>query len=182
MTARFFADTNIAVYALDADLQRRDRALAIMRQRPVISTQVINEFISVLIGKKRVPRDVVNRFAHILLRRCEVVALTQPVVETAIEIGVRYRCSHWDALVVAAALLAGCDTLFSEDLQDGQIFEGRLTVKNPFTPHANSQFGGSLQDLALTPSSSSPRRRSAVPELGAELLPPASKASTDEPS
>lgn len=138
ITARFFADTNIAVYALDADPQRRARALAIMRQRPVISTQVVNEFISVLIGKKRVPRDAVNRFAHILLRRCEVVALTQQVVETAIDIGVRYRCSHWDALLVAAALLAGCDTLFFEDLQDGQIFEGCLTVKNPFTLQVGS--------------------------------------------
>ena len=132
MTARSFADTNIAVYALDADPQRRVRALAIMRQRPVISTQVVNEFLSVLTSKQRVPRDVANRYAHILLRRCEVVALTQQVVESAIQIGERYKCSHWDALVVAAALLADCDTLFSEDLQDGQVFEERLTVKNPF--------------------------------------------------
>jgi predicted nucleic acid-binding protein len=40
--------------------------------------------------------------------------------------------SYWDALILAAALAAGCDTLYSEDMQDGQIFEGRLTVKNPF--------------------------------------------------
>ncbi len=132
MTARFFADTNIAVYALDADPQRRAQAFAIMRRRPVISTQVVNEFLNVLTGKRRVPRDVANRYAHILLRRCEVVAVTSQTVETAIQIGERYQCSHWDALVIAAALLAGCDTLYSEDLQDGQAFEGRLTVKNPF--------------------------------------------------
>ncbi len=93
---------------------------------------MVNEFLSVLTSKQRVPRDVANRYAHILLRRCEVVALTQQVVELAIQIGERYKCSHWDALVVAAALLADCDTLFSEDLQDGQVFEERLTVKNPF--------------------------------------------------
>jgi predicted nucleic acid-binding protein len=132
MTARFFADTNVAVYALDADPQRRAQAFAVMRRRPVISTQVVNEFLNVLTGKQRAPRDIAHRYARILLRRCEVVALTPQVVETAMQLGDRYQCSHWDALVIAAALLAGCDTLYSEDLQDGQVFEGRLTVKNPF--------------------------------------------------
>lgn len=61
-----------------------------------------------------------------------MVAVTSQVVETAIQIGERYQCSHWDALVVAAALLTSCDTLYSEDLQNGQVFEGRLTIKNPF--------------------------------------------------
>ena len=132
MTARFFADTNVAVYALDADPQRHEQALSIMRRCPVISTQVVNEFISVLTGKQRVPRDRANRYARILLRRCEVVSLTPQTVESAICIGERYQVSHWDALIVASALLTGCDTLYSEDLQDGQVFEGSLTVKNPF--------------------------------------------------
>ena len=137
MTARFFADTHIAVYALDADPQRHERAFAILQRRPVISTQIVNEFINVLTGKQRVPRNRVNRYARILLRRCEVVSLTPQTVEKAIFIGERYQCSHWDALVVAAALLSSCDTLYSEDLQDGQVFEGCLTVNNPFTQPKN---------------------------------------------
>jgi len=132
MTARFFADTNIAVYALDADPARRAKAFALMRRHPVISIQVVNEFLNVLTGKQRVPRDVANRYARILLRRCQVVPVTAQVVETALQIGESYQCSHWDALIIAAALLAGCNTLYSEDLQDGQVFEGRLTVRNPF--------------------------------------------------
>jgi len=40
--------------------------------------------------------------------------------------------SYWDALIVATALLSGCDTLYSEDLQHGQVFEGRVTILNPF--------------------------------------------------
>lgn len=98
MTARFFADTNVAVYALDADQQRRERAFSIMRRRPVISTQVVNEFINVLTGKQRVPREQANRYARILLRRCDVVSPTPQTVERAILIGERYQCSHWDAL------------------------------------------------------------------------------------
>ena len=103
-----------------------------MRRQPVISTQVVNEFISVLTGKQRVPRDRANRYARILLRRCEVVSLTPQTVERAICIGERYQLSHWDALIVAAALLTSCDVLYSEDLQDSQVFERSLTVKNPF--------------------------------------------------
>ncbi len=136
MTARFFADTNIVVYALDNDVQRRAKALDILRLRPVISTQVVNEFLNVLTGKQRIPRDVAHRYARILLRRCEVVAVTPAMVETAMRVGERYQCNHWDALIIAAALQSGCDTLYSEDLQDGQVFVGQLTVRNPFASSA----------------------------------------------
>lgn len=53
-------------------------------------------------------------------------------MSAAMQIEARYQASYWDALILAAALAAGCDTLYSEDMQDGQMFEGRLTVKNPF--------------------------------------------------
>ncbi|MEA1050410.1 PIN domain-containing protein [Lamprobacter modestohalophilus] len=99
MTARFFADTNVAVYALDADPQRHARAFSIMLQSPVISTQIVNEILNVLTSKKGVPRARANRYARIMLRRCEVVPLTTQVVERAISIGERYQISHWDALV-----------------------------------------------------------------------------------
>jgi predicted nucleic acid-binding protein len=132
MTARSFADTNVAVYALDADPARRVAALAIMKARPTISVQVVNEFLSVALDKMRLPRQTANRLAAILLRRCEVSDLTVEMVRTAIALGERYQISHWDALIVSAALAAGCDTLYSEDLQNGQVFEGQLTVCNPF--------------------------------------------------
>ena len=47
-------------------------------------------------------------------------------------IGLRHDLSHWDALIIAAALHTGCETLYSEDMQHGQIFNGCLTVTNPF--------------------------------------------------
>ena len=50
----------------------------------------------------------------------------------AIRIAERYRLSIWDAAIVASALLAECEALYTEDMQDGQVFEGRLTVVNPF--------------------------------------------------
>jgi len=132
LTARSFADTNIAVYALDADPVRRRTALTILRTGPVISVQVVNEFVNVALGKMRLSRPKVGRLAGILMRRCEVIDLTIDMVRTAIALGERYGISHWDALIVSAALAAGCEVLYSEDLQADQVFEARLTVRNPF--------------------------------------------------
>jgi predicted nucleic acid-binding protein len=74
-----------------------------------------------------------HRVAADLLQSCRVIAVDQSIVAAAMQIEARYQLSYWDALILAAALAAGCDTLCSEDMQDGQVFEGRLTIKNPFT-------------------------------------------------
>lgn len=132
MIVRAFADTNVAVYCLDADVTLRTKALAVMRSRPVTSIQVVNEFISVVLRQGRLPRETVIRLALILMNRCEVMSVTRQIVENAFCVGNRYQISHWDSLIVAAALASGCDTLFSEDLQHGQVFDGQLTVTNPF--------------------------------------------------
>ena len=58
--------------------------------------------------------------------------LFRSTVREAMRLSFRYAVSHWDALIVAAALQAGCDVLFSEDLQHEQVFDGRITVLNPF--------------------------------------------------
>ena len=62
-----------------------------------------------------------------------VVPVDVPTVREAIRVGERYRLSMWDSLIVAAALLSDCETLYSEDLQNGQVFDDRLKVVNPFT-------------------------------------------------
>jgi len=65
---------------------------------------------------------------------CDVIAVDQHTVREAIALALRYQISHWDALILAAALEAGCDVLYSEDFQDGQVFNDRITVRNPFVP------------------------------------------------
>ena len=131
-TAKCFADTNVAIYAVDADVAKREKALAILATRPVISTQVVNEYLNVLLTKRKLGRADANELARALMATCDVAAVTPDITELAMNIGERYQISHWDTRIVAAALAAGCDTLYSEDLQDGQVFEGQLTVKNPF--------------------------------------------------
>jgi len=127
-----FADTNVAVYALGRDSDKKARAKQILDAAPIASSQVINEVISVLMGKQRFDREEAYEVADALMKLVAVAPVTANTVRDAMTVGLRYGLGHWDSLIVAAALATGCDMLYSEDMQDGQVFEDRLTVKNPF--------------------------------------------------
>ena len=98
-----------------------------------LSAQVLSEFYVAVTRKLPVPLapEAAAAVVH-LFSRMPVTEVDVSLVHRAMEAQRRYVISYWDALIVAAALAADCDTLYSEDMQDGQIFEGRLTVKNPF--------------------------------------------------
>lgn len=127
-----FVDTNIVVYAFSGDAARAERAEAILESQPTISVQVVNEFLSVCRVKLGLDIATRHRLAGELLVGCNVVALDLRVVVKAMEIETQANISYWDALIVAAALLSGCDTLYTEDLQHLQVFDGKLTVVNPY--------------------------------------------------
>lgn len=127
-----FVDTNVAVYALGRDSDKKARAKQILDDAPIASSQVINEAISVLMGKQRFAREEAYEVADAVMKLVAVAPVTENTVRDAMTVGLRYGLSHWDSLIVAAALATSCDTLYSEDMQDGQVFEDRLTVRNPF--------------------------------------------------
>jgi predicted nucleic acid-binding protein len=132
MIVRAFADTNIIVYAQSDDGAKTANAIAVLESAPVVSTQVVNETVAVLTRKHGFSLTDAHQVATSLLAACEVVPLTADTIREAIRLTARYQLSHWDSLIVSAALLAGCGVLYSEDLQNGQVFEKRLTVVNPF--------------------------------------------------
>jgi predicted nucleic acid-binding protein len=132
MTALVFVDTNVVVYALGKGGDKQERAWQTLEQAPTISAQVVNETISVLLGKQKFTPDEAYEVGEALIKMCRVLPLSESSVRLAIQLARRYSLSHWDANIIATALLAGCGTLYSEDMQDGQVFEGRLTVVNPF--------------------------------------------------
>ncbi|MEO8386413.1 MAG: PIN domain-containing protein [Betaproteobacteria bacterium] len=103
-TAKCFADTNVAIYALDADAAKRTKALAILDGRPFVSTQVVNEYLNVLLVKRRLDRTAAHELARALMAACEVVSVTAGITDLAMNIGERYQLSHWDSLIVAASL------------------------------------------------------------------------------
>lgn len=132
MIVRAFADTNVIVYAQSDDGTKTAAAIKVLESGPVISTQVVNETVAVLTRKHRFSLTDAHQVAISLLAICEVVSLEADTIREAIRLAARYQLSHWDSLIVSAALLAGCDTLYSEDMQHGQVFDERLTVVNPF--------------------------------------------------
>ena len=115
-----FVDTNVAVYALGRDTDKKTRAKQILDAAPVASSQVINEAISVLMGRQQFAREEAYEVADALLKLVAVAPVTANTVRDAMTVGKRYDLSHWDALIVAAAIATRCDTLYSEDMQHGR--------------------------------------------------------------
>jgi len=133
MTARVFADTNLFIYAESQDQDKASRAIEIIQAAPVISTQVINETVSVLTRKHGFLLSEAHEIAESLLNLCEVVAVDTHTIRKAIDLTKRYSLSHWDSLIIASAMLADCQTIYSEDMQHGQVFDNRLIVQNPYS-------------------------------------------------
>jgi predicted nucleic acid-binding protein len=111
--------------------KQKSRANSLARN-PRLAPQVVNESISVCLRKLSFTREKAYAFGRTVMDQTEVLALDEATIDRAAAVATRYQLSHWDALIVASALLAGCDTLYSEDLQHGQVFDEQLTVVNPF--------------------------------------------------
>ena len=133
MRGEAFLDTNVLIYAVALDDPRSARAEELLASGATISVQILNEFVSVARRKLIMPwRDVREALAAFRTLCPAPLPITVELHEAAIEIAERYGYGMYDALVVAAALEAGCAFLYSEDFQDGQIIDGRLTIRNPF--------------------------------------------------
>ncbi len=133
MSDRIFADTNILVYSVSDDLRKRDIAENLLiREDIVISPQVISEFVAVTLRKRILERAKAVEYAQKFLQILPVTVMTADTVSTALQIMGKYSFSYWDSLILAAALESRSKVVYSEDLQAGQVIEGRLTVINPF--------------------------------------------------
>jgi predicted nucleic acid-binding protein len=99
----------------------------------VLSVQVLNEFVAVARRKLNKTWQEIRRALAILRVFCaEPAPLTVTIHESALQIAERYQYSIYDGTIIATALEAGCNMLYSEDLQDGQVIESSLTIRNPF--------------------------------------------------
>ncbi len=132
MPASPFLDSNILVYAYSND-SRSVTAKALCAQPHTISVQSLNEFANVSRRKLNMGWDaIVLRLVAIVDLADTVMPLTFEMHQNAIALADRYKLQVYDSLIIAAALQAGCDTLYSEDKQHGLVIEGCLTIRNPF--------------------------------------------------
>ena len=97
-----------------------------------MSVQVLNEFPSVASRKLKMSILEIREVLAAIRAGCAVVPIAAEIHDLGLQVAERYGLSVYDAMIVAAALLARCNTLISEDTQDGQVFEEQLTVLNPF--------------------------------------------------
>jgi predicted nucleic acid-binding protein len=129
---RIFLDTNILIYAYSDAGPRTEVAEALLTRGGIVSTQVLNEFVSVARRKIRMPWGRVIEALRSIRAFCSTpLPISVETHETALRIAQQYGYDIYDALILAAALEASCDALYTEDLHDGHVING-LTIRNPF--------------------------------------------------
>ncbi|OHC73527.1 MAG: pilus assembly protein [Rhodospirillales bacterium RIFCSPLOWO2_12_FULL_58_28] len=133
MTKRFF-DTNILLYLLSSDAAKADQVEEMLVAGAVVSVQVLNELTSVALRKLGMNVAEIREALDPIAAICRVAPLTIDIHQRGLQVAERYRFSFYDALIVAAALDSGCTMLYTEDMQDGQMIDNTLTIKNPFRP------------------------------------------------
>lgn len=134
MSDKVFFDSNILVYAYSSDdLSKRQRVkeLADSCDEIIISTQTINEFVNVMIKKKKMNYHQVSSVINELRNNFVIEIIYEESIQKAIDIATRYSYSYFDSLMIASALMVGCSILYTEDMHNRHVIEN-LRIINPF--------------------------------------------------
>jgi predicted nucleic acid-binding protein len=131
MAGSFF-DTNVLIYVASSDAVKATAAERVIVEGGIISVQVLNEIANVARRKMRLSWDETHMLLATLRNLLAVEPMTEETHDTGLALAERYGFSIYDAMVAASALSAGCDTLWSEDLQDGMLIDEKLRIRNPF--------------------------------------------------
>jgi len=127
-----FLDTNVLVYLAQSDADKGERVEQLLSHEPVVSVQVLNELANVLRRKAALSWSETRGFLSLVRDLATVVPLTAETHDLGLALAERFTLSIYDAMIVAAARIAECSVLWSEDMQDGLRVENRLEIRNPF--------------------------------------------------
>jgi predicted nucleic acid-binding protein len=127
-----FLDTNVLCYLFGDDPAKADRSETLLKRRAIISTQVLAELTNVARKKAKLSWPQVDMIIDLVCAQCNVRPMTLEIFHRARAIARRHHLTIFDAQIIAAAQTLGATTLFSEDMQSGQVFEKSLTIRNPF--------------------------------------------------
>ena len=133
---RVFFDSNTLLYLISKDFEKAHLIRTRLSDRGTISVQVLNEFTNVARRKHRLTIDQIQPVLSDLRQVLDVVPLTIEVHDAGLRLIRRYGLSTYDAMIVAAAMGAGCDTVLSEDMQHGMLIDGKLRIVDPFASAA----------------------------------------------
>jgi predicted nucleic acid-binding protein len=129
---KIFFDTNTLLYLLSSDNKKADWVSQNLQQSNVISIQVLNEFTSASLRKIKISSEELDEFLDLFKSTFNVKALDTETFDTGLMVSRRYGYQHYDSMIIAAALQAGCERLYSEDMQHRQMIDKRLQIVNPF--------------------------------------------------
>jgi predicted nucleic acid-binding protein len=131
-----FFDTNVLMYLATDDRRKADHVEQLLRFRGTISVQVLNEITNVSRRKFGFSWRETFTILSTVRSYLDVVPVTLAIHHSGLRLAERYGFAIYDSFIVAAALAAGCDTLWSEDMQDGMVVDDRLRIANPFGDQA----------------------------------------------
>jgi predicted nucleic acid-binding protein len=139
MSGSVFFDTTILIYAVSIDDPRASVAEDLLARGGHISVQVLNEFAAVARRKLKMSWEEIEQALEAIRTLCEPPApLTVELHDAALKLAAKHAYHIYDSLILASAIAAGCSTVYSEDMHNGQKI-GSLTIRNPFTPKAVSR-------------------------------------------
>lgn len=131
MKTKFFLDSNILVYLAGPDARKAATAERLLRQEHTISVQVLNEFVRIARDKLKIEWKIVEEVLASATEYCNVAPLTLEGHVRSVQLSRNHVINIYDANIIAAAELADCDVLYTEDMNHGQRI-GRIQIHNPF--------------------------------------------------
>jgi predicted nucleic acid-binding protein len=127
-----FFDTNVLLYLASGNRAKAERAEEIVGEGGVISVQVLNEITNVARRKMQLSWVEIREFLSTIRSVLPAHPVTIEIHESGLALAERYGLSTYDAMIVASAIDADCDTLWSEDMQHGMVIGRRLRIQDPF--------------------------------------------------
>ncbi len=131
--SNYALDSNILLYALDEESsERKLRSLELILPFPFISSQSLSEVINVCRKRWKFDKDKLIGISTFLLDNSQIIPVSADIIRVAHTLIKKYQFQYFDALIVASALDAGCNVLYSEDMQHGLFINNSLRIVNPF--------------------------------------------------
>ena len=131
--SRIALDSNILIYNHSMDYEnKRLIARDFFKETPVVSSQVISEYLNVMKRIFKMPKLELMQLCSLWLEKCLVQPVILSTIKLAQDLVDKYDFQVFDGIIIAAALEADCDILYSEDMQSKQIIENKLKIVNPF--------------------------------------------------
>jgi predicted nucleic acid-binding protein len=131
--SRIALDSNILIYNHSLTCENKMLiASDFFNENPVVSSQVISEYLNVMKKNFKMQKVELMQLCSLWLEKCTVQPVILSTIKLAQDLVGKYDLQIFDGIIIAAALEADCDILYSEDMQNGQIIENMLKIINPF--------------------------------------------------